>query len=68
MEPLGPDWIIAENQPCQVHNPRPEPDETVCGRAGASMAGAHGEGRLVWRLGNGVDLYEGEMRAGEQHG
>ena len=29
LQPFGPNWIIAENQPCQLHNPYPGPGETV---------------------------------------
>ena len=28
-EPFGPNWIIAANQPCQLHNPEPTPGEVV---------------------------------------
>lgn len=63
-----PEWIVAENQPCQVYNPHPEPDETVTWSGGCVEGKAEGKGELVCRLRGGVDRYEGEMRAGKHHG
>ena len=68
MEPLGPDWIVTENQLCQVHNPHPEPGETVTWSGGCVDGTAHGEGRLVWWRIGGTNRYVGEMRGGKRHG
>ena len=68
LKPFGPNWIIAENQPCQVHNPFPEPGETVTW-SGECVAGkAFGKGRLVWRSSKGTSTYEGEYFRGKMHG
>ncbi len=70
MKPFGPDWIVVENQSCQVHNPYPEPGETVTWSGGCVDGKAEGEGRLVWRTSDGsTDLtYEGGMKAGAFYG
>lgn len=63
-----PEWIVAGNQPCQVHNAHPEPDETVTWSGGCVEGKAEGAGELVNRLRGGVDRYEGEMHSGKPHG
>ena len=68
VEPLGPDWLIVENQPCQVHNPNPLSDELVTWSGGCVDGKASGEGRLFWRSSAGEDVYEGEFRDGKIHG
>ena len=65
-EQPNPDWSTAENQTCRVWNygnPKYEPFTW----SGACVDGrASGEGRLVFRAGDGV--YEGGMSAGKMHG
>ena len=68
MKPFGPNWIVAENQPCQLHNPNPIPNETVIWSGSCVDGKAHGEGRYDWRTPKGVDVYVGPMRAGRPHG
>ena len=68
LKPLGPNWVIAENQPCQVFDPLPQPGETVTWSGGCVAGKASGEGRTVWRGSYGEYIYEGERRAGKQHG
>ena len=65
---FGPNWIVAENQPCQLRNPYPEPGETVTWSGPCVDGKASGEGRYVWRHSYGVDTYEGSMRDGWPHG
>lgn len=68
LEPFGPNWIVAENQPCQLRNPYPEPGETVTWTGPCVDGRASGEGRWVWRHSEGVYTYEGGMRDGAAHG
>ena len=65
VEPFGLDWLIVENQPCQVHNPNPLSDELVTWSGGCVDGKASGEGRLIWRSSAGENVYEGEFRNGE---
>ncbi len=68
LEPFGPNWIIAENQPCQLHNPYPGPGETVTWSGACVDGKASGEGRFVWRFSGGESVYQGTMQAGKVHG
>ena len=68
VEPFGPDWLIVENQPCQVHNPSPLSGESVTWSGGCVDGKASGEGRLFWHSSTGEDVYEGEFRDGKIHG
>ena len=69
VEPFGPNWIVAENQPCQLYNPHPMAGETVTWSGGCVNGKASGEGRRVWRAPSyGEDVYEGEYRDGKVHG
>ena len=66
--PIGPNWIVAKNQPCQVHNPYPVAGEAVTWSGSCADGKASGEGRLVWQNSNGTHVYEGWMRDGKKHG
>ena len=68
LEPIGPNWTITENQPCQVYNFAPQPVETVTWSGGCMDGKASGEGRKVWRGSYGEAVYEGTMREGKDHG
>ena len=68
LEPFGPDWIIAENQPCQLYNPFPEPGETATWSGGCVDGKASGEGRWVWRNSEGDSVYDGSVREGKAQG
>ena len=68
IEPFGPNWIVAENQPCQLRNLYPEPGEIVTWTGPCVDGKASGEGRYVWRTSEGVAKYEGSMRDGNSHG
>ena len=63
-----PNWIFADNQPCQVHNPFPVPGETITWSGGCVNGKASGTGRLVWRNKYGTGSQEGEYREGKRHG
>ena len=66
IEPAGPDWSIAANRPCQVWN-YGQRDYEPFTWSGACVDGkASGEGRLVFRGGEGT--YEGSMQAGMMEG
>ncbi len=68
MQPSGSNWIAAENQPCQVYNPYPEPGESVTWSGECVDGRAEGEGELVWRSSDGgTKTYVGRMRAGKFH-
>ena len=69
LEPFGPDWIMAENQPCQRFNPNPTPGETYTWSGECVDGKVSGKGRGVWHLPDGGEsVYEGSMRDGKQHG
>ena len=68
LEPFGPNWIIVENQPCQIHNPFPKPDETATWSGACVDGKGSGKGRTVWRNKNGESVYDGERRDGKHHG
>ncbi len=63
MKPSGPNWIVAENLPCQVYNPYPEPGELVTWSGECVDGKAEGEGWLVWRSDGGTKTYVGSMRS-----
>lgn len=69
MKPFGPNWSIAENQPCQVWNYGLSKEYRPLTWSGACVDGkASGEGRLtfLWRGGEGS--YKGGMTGGKVHG
>ena len=71
LEPFSPDWIIAENQPCQSLFPGSTLKETYTYTwSGDCVDGkVSGEGRGVWHLPDrGEYIYEGSMRDGKWHG
>lgn len=69
LKPFGPNWIIAENQPCQASNHWPLPGETYTWSGGCVDGKVSGEGRGVFHLPDGgKDVYEGRMRDGKHHG
>ena len=69
LEPFGPNWIMAENQPCQRSNPNPTPGETYTWSGECVDGKVSGKGRGVWHLPDGGEsVYEGSMRDGKKHG
>ena len=68
MKPSGPNWIVAENQPCQLYNAYPEPGETVTWSGDCVNGKASGEGRAVWRDSHGEGVYESGYRDGKVYG
>ena len=68
LKPFGPNWIVVENQRCQVYNPFPQPSETVTWTGACVDGKGSGHGRLVWRYGLGEDVYQGNLRAGKSAG
>ena len=69
MEPFGPNWIVAENQPCQRFNPNPTPGETYTWSGGCVDGKVSGTGRGVWHLPDGgQQVEEGSWRDGKSHG
>jgi len=69
MQPFGPNWIVAENQPCQAFNPNPHPGETYTWSGGCVDGKVSGKGREVLQFPDGKQsVYEGSMRAGKFHG
>ena len=79
LKPFGPNWIIAENQPCQIWKPQDNWNKLPSGNlnrgrtytwSGACVDGkVSGEGRGVWVLSDGrKQVYEGSMREGKHHG
>ena len=68
-EPFGPNWIVAENQPCQTHSRVPGAARTVTWSGGCVDGKGSGEGRLVRRnAGTLVYEYKGQMREGKPNG
>ena len=69
LQPLGSDWSIAENQPCQVWNGGMGHKHEHYNWSGDCFGGkASGQGRLVWRTLFGKYVYEGFLLAGKRHG
>ena len=69
--PFGPNWIVVENQRCQMYNPDPDPDpgDTVTWSGACVDGKTSGRGRAVWRYSaGGDDVFKGEHRAGKAHG
>ena len=65
-EPIGPDWSIAENQPCQVWNYGYRSLEPFTWSGACVHGKASGEGRLT--INDGRTVYEGDVLAGKIHG
>ena len=62
MEPFGPDWIVAENQPCQFHNFHSVPVEAITWSGRCANGKFQGEGRMEWQVPSGeVSVYVGSM-------
>ena len=69
LEPFGPDWIFAENQPCQLWDASGVSGDEVVTWSGACVDGrASGQGRAVWRTPRGVHVFEGGYLNGKPHG
>ena len=66
-EPFGPDWLIADNQPCQLWNGGWMSGDAVNWWGSCVDGKASGEGRAVWH-GTFGHTYEGSMQAGKAHG
>ena len=66
LQPSGPSWSIAENQPCEVWNYGNRDYEPLTWTGACTDGKASGEGRLVFRSGEGV--YDGAMQDGKMHG
>ena len=47
LTPLGPNWLVTENQPCQAHNPVPIPGETITWSGPCVNGKASGDGLLA---------------------
>ena len=67
-DPLGPDWVVAENQACQIHKRNIKPGDTVTWSGACVDGKASGEGRFTWRGSHGVNVYRGEFLEGRLHG
>ena len=68
LDPLGPNWIVVENQACQVHKPNLKPGDTVTWTGACVDGKASGEGRFTWRGDHGENVYQGEFLEGKLHG
>ena len=68
MKPFGPNWIIAENEPCQLYDEDLEKGETVTWSGECVDGKASGNGRAVWKRSYGEVVYDGEYRDGKAHG
>ena len=69
METFGPNWIVAENQPCQLYFSRPSLGQSVTWSGSCMDGKGHGEGQAEWRApGEAAQEYIGSMRAGKPHG
>ena len=68
LKPFGPNWIVVENQRCQVYSPYFEPAETIIWTGACVDDKGSGHGRLVWRNSHGEGVYQGELRAGKGTG
>ena len=66
LQPSGPSWSIAENQPCEVWNYGNTDYEPLTWTGPCMNGKASGSGRLVFRSGEGV--YDGAMQGGKMHG
>ena len=67
LQPLGPNWSIVENQPCQVWNYGAAEKREPITWSGACVDGkASGNGRMT--LSGGDAQYQGGMRDGKVHG
>ena len=64
--PSGADWSITEDQPCEVWNYGNRDYEPFTWSGSCEEGKASGDGRLVFRGGEGV--YEGSMLAGKMDG
>ena len=59
--PIGPNWTVAKNQPCQIYNSHPVAGETITWSGSCTDRKASGEGRLVAQGSYGT---HGPIRAG----
>ena len=67
-ESAGPNWIVAENQPCLLYDPTPESGETVNWSGACADGKASGVGQWVLQNSDGEHTYTGHMRGGKIHG
>ena len=68
LKPFGPNWIVVENQPCQIWNPYPIAGETVTWTGGCVDGKVSGKGRTIWKNSNGTSTHEGERWQGKRYG
>ena len=67
--PFGSDWIIVENQPCQIYNAYGLSELTVTWSGACVDGKASGRGRTVWRWSGGKEaVIESGFRDGKIHG
>ena len=68
--PIGPKWVVAKNQPCQLYNSYLEPGLTFTATWSGSCIDrkASGEGRVVWEYKDLNGVYKGWVRSGKLHG
>ena len=68
MKPFGLDWIVADNQLCQLFFPGLPADSTVSWTGECVDGKAHGEGRIDARGSWGYGTSVGTVREGRRHG
>ena len=68
LEPLEANWVVAENQPCQIYKPNLQPGDEVTWSGACVDGKASGEGRFTWRGNHGENVYQGEFLEGRLHG
>ena len=68
LEPLGANWVVAENQACQIYKPNLQPGDEVTWLGACVDGKASGEGRFTWRGNHGANVYQGEFLKGRLHG
>ena len=68
LKPFGPNWIVVENQPCQIWNPHPVAGETVTWTGDCVDGKGSGKGRTVWTDSDGTSTHEGERWQGKRYG
>ena len=68
LDPLGPNWIVAENRACQIYKPNLKSGDAVTWSGACVDGKASGEGRFTWRGNHGENVYQGEFHEGRLHG
>lgn len=62
-------WLVSTDSNCKIHNPEPQPDESVTWSGDCVDGYAHGYGKMQWHIHSDLQgSYVGDYYQGKAHG